>query len=138
LWDEFVQSWRIIGKKSIRATNDADACYDFMKERWMVIYDGQCRFCSRWVRWIIRNDVHRRFSFKALQALESDTVQLLMEGKQYGRSSAVLQIVIRLRFPWPLLGIFFMVPRFIRDPFYNLVARNRRLWFGENDTNCVI
>jgi predicted DCC family thiol-disulfide oxidoreductase YuxK len=109
-----------------------------MRENRVVFYDGGCRLCNWCVRWIIRNDVHGRFSFKALESVESDTVQLFMEGKRYERSSAILQIAVRLRFPWPLLGIFFLVPRFLRDPLYNLVARNRRGWFGENDSNCVI
>jgi predicted DCC family thiol-disulfide oxidoreductase YuxK len=114
-----------------------------MKDRWMVYYDGQCKLCSWSARWIIRNDPRQRFTLSPINEsgnadLPADTVRLIMEGKLYERSTAVLQIAIRLRFPWPLLGIFFLVPRFLRDPLYNLVAHNRRRWFGESDPNCVI
>jgi len=113
-----------------------------MEERLMILYDGYCHLCSRSVQWIIRNDRRGRFTYKALQeeglpgTLEEarDTVQLLMAGKRYERSTAALMIAARLRFPWPLLGIFFLVPRFFRDALYKLVARNRKRWFGERST----
>lgn len=71
------------------------------------------------------------------QVESSDSVQLIMNGKLYERSSAVLRIALRLKFPWPLLGIFFLVPPFIRDRIYMLIALKRRQWFGE-ETGCVI
>jgi predicted DCC family thiol-disulfide oxidoreductase YuxK len=123
----------------------------------IVFYDGNCRLCSRSVRWVIRNDRRKRFSYSALPAPgrsgrdggteaagcmvnrtgEADSVLLFLEGRWYERSSAILQISLRLRFPWPLLGIFFIVPRSLRDAIYNLVARNRKRWFGEQVT-CYI
>jgi len=135
----------IIGEKSIKTTIATDSCYLFMNEDNLILYDGHCRLCSWSVRWIIRNDVRKRFSFKAIKdagfpgTLEQsgDTVQLLMAGKRYERSTAALMIAVRLRFPWPLLGIFFLVPLFFRDALYKLVARNRKRWFGESDT-CFI
>jgi len=128
-----------------------------MGEPGIVFYDGYCRLCSRSVRWVVRNDRGKRFSYSALPAPgrkgyaevtegsgctvnktgETDSVLLFLNGRWYERSSAVLQIALRLRFPWPLLGIFFIVPRFLRDAIYNLVARNRKRWFGEQVT-CYI
>ena len=122
-----------------------------MREPMVIFYDAHCKLCSWSVRWIIRNDVHKRFSFKALQAMDHslemgkqgasddsvedddpfETVVLMLKGKRYERSSAVLRIALHLRFPWPLLGIFFLVPVRIRDSLYDLVARNRKRWFGE-------
>lgn len=108
-----------------------------MKVPILVLYDGHCRLCSSSVKWIMRNDVHKRFSFKALQLRDDPTVVLILKGKRYERSSAVLRIALRLRFPWPLLGIFFLVPPMIRDSVYTLVARNRKKWFGEH-LDCYI
>jgi predicted DCC family thiol-disulfide oxidoreductase YuxK len=107
-----------------------------MERHYLVHYDGHCKLCSRSVRWIIRNDVQKKFSFME-QAIPSDTLQLIMNGKQYERSSAVLRIAMHLRFPWPFLGIFYLVPRFIRDAIYAFIARKRKRWFGE-ETRCVI
>ncbi len=132
-------------------------------ERMVVLYDGFCNLCSRSVQWIIRNDPRRRFSFAPLQAadskiftsgripldeeseepaargvpLDEESVILVLNDRVYLRSAAALRIAIRLRFPWPLLGIFFIVPRFLRDPVYRIIARNRKRWFGERD-QCYI
>ncbi len=108
----------------------------------LVLYDGYCNLCSRTVQWIIRNDPGKRFTFTPLpeqppegaNASYGDTVLLELGGKVYDRSAAVLRIAVRLRFPWPLLGLFFVIPRFIRDPFYRVVARNRKRWFGKRST----
>ncbi|MDF1574675.1 MAG: DCC1-like thiol-disulfide oxidoreductase family protein [Bacteroidales bacterium] len=128
-----------------------------MKEGRTVYYDGYCRLCSRSVRWIIRNDPRKRFSFVPLQLLpvppvgnpegdpdkprgsghRSDTLLLIMNGKKYERSGAILRIALYLRFPWPMLGIFFLVPPLIRDAVYRLLARNRKAWFGE-EASCYI
>ena len=65
---------------------------------------------------------------------DPDTVLLLRNGRIYSRSTAVLLIASRLRFPWPLLTALMVVPRFIRDPVYDFVARNRKRWFGERSS----
>ncbi len=62
------------------------------------------------------------------------TVKLIQGHKVYDRSTAVLRIACGLRFPWPLMGIFLLIPSFMRDPVYNMVARNRKRWFGERTT----
>jgi len=114
-----------------------------MKKSRIISYDGYCNLCSATVRWVIRNDRRKRFRFQALEDgiegndLEAKTVVLDVNGGIYLRSAAVLRIAMRLRFPWPLLGIFFLVPPFIRDAVYNLVARNRKRWFGTRST-CYI
>jgi len=121
--------------------------------------DGYCNLCSRAVQWILRNDRADRFRLVPLQEEKSeanteiiaekpgrserdsrmespgggdpDTVLLLRDGRIYSRSTAVLMIASRLRFPWPLLSALMVIPRFLRDPLYDLVARNRKRWFGE-------
>ena len=135
-----------------------------MRGKWTVLYDGYCNLCSRAVRWIIRNDRTGRFRLEPLQPpqppgppeqlqptgppeqlqptgppsgqspADPDTVLLLRNGRIYSRSTAVLLIASRLRFPWPLLTALMVVPRFIRDPVYDFVARNRKRWFGERSS----
>jgi len=34
----------------------------------LVLFDGECVFCSRWVRFVIDRDPERRFRFVALPA----------------------------------------------------------------------
>ncbi|MCB9890103.1 MAG: DUF393 domain-containing protein [Planctomycetes bacterium] len=51
--------------------------------------------------------------------------------RSYRRSDAALRIAARLRFPWPCFAVFLIVPTFLRDPVYRLVARYRYRWFGK-------
>jgi predicted DCC family thiol-disulfide oxidoreductase YuxK len=48
-----------------------------------------------------------------------------------------LRIARRLRFPWPLLYAFIVVPRPLRDIVYDFIARHRYRWFGKRDT-CMV
>ena len=52
----------------------------------------------------------------------------------YQRSTAALKLARMLRFPWNLAYGFIIVPRFLRDPIYKLIANNRYRWFGKKET----
>lgn len=52
------------------------------------------------------------------------------DGRCYLRSTAALRALRYLRWPWPLLYALILVPPFLRDPVYNLIAHNRYRWFG--------
>jgi len=60
-----------------------------------------------------------------------DSIMLICQDKVLLRSDAVLAITSGLRFPWPLLTVFRIVPRPIRDGAYRIFARNRYRWFGQ-------
>jgi predicted DCC family thiol-disulfide oxidoreductase YuxK len=65
--------------------------------------------------------------------LDKTRVDMLVfqeHGHCYLRSTAALRAFRYLRFPWPLLYAFIIVPPFLRDPVYNLIAHNRYRWFG--------
>jgi predicted DCC family thiol-disulfide oxidoreductase YuxK len=59
-----------------------------------------------------------------------DMLVFVENGRCYLRSTAALRAIRYLRFPWPLLYAFIVVPQFLRDPVYNLIAHNRYRWFG--------
>jgi predicted DCC family thiol-disulfide oxidoreductase YuxK len=71
------------------------------------------------------------------QLASKNTVALYMYGKWYYKSNAVLKICAHLGFPLNLLNIFRLIPAFIRNGFYHLIAKNRYRWFGEKST-CMV
>jgi predicted DCC family thiol-disulfide oxidoreductase YuxK len=77
-----------------------------------------------------RKDVAPHFSEKVIP----DSIILLRNGKIFTRSGAALRIAAGMRFPWPVFAVFILVPPFLRDPIYDLVARNRYRWFGKRDS----
>lgn len=58
-------------------------------------------------------------------------------GKAYTQSTAALKVCKYLNGLWPLCYGFMIVPKFIRDGIYNLIAKNRYKWFGKKDA-CMI
>lgn len=116
----------------------------------IVLFDGHCGFCNGTVAWILKNDRRKCIYFAALQSeigksllraheVEEniDSVVLIYGGKAYLRSSAVIKISSLLGFPYALMGIGWIVPKFIRDYFYNAFAKRRYKWFGKA-TNCMM
>ncbi len=92
-------------------------------------------------------DKHGRFVFYPLASpqgqkwlermglpLETRDTMVLIEGERYYlRSTAVLRMVRRVCYPWPLLYAFIVVPRPLRDWTYRVVERNRpRIPIGRN------
>lgn len=117
----------------------------------LVLFDGVCNLCNGAVQWILRRDRRARFVFASLQseaaaaALRAagqsgplpDSIVLLDGGKVLVRTDAVIGIARRLGFPWSMAVVFLVVPRFVRDPVYAWVARNRYRWFGKRES-CMV
>ena len=59
------------------------------------------------------------------------------EDKVYTRSTAALRVARKLSGAWKLLYGIMIVPRFLRNFVYNVIARNRYKWFGKKD-ECMI
>ena len=117
----------------------------------VVLFDGICNLCNGSVRFVIERDPHKHFQFAPLQSETAttligrtadplampDSIVLVDDGRLYVRSTAALRIARRLRFPWPLLWVFMVVPRPLRDWVYDVIARHRYGWFGKRDT-CMV
>lgn len=106
----------------------------------IILYDANCNLCKASVRFLTKHDAKHRLSYIALDSAESraalknvgvnfvqkNTVYLISDNTAYIKSTAVLKALSMLSFPVNVLSIFIIVPRFIRDYFYGLVARNRK------------
>lgn len=116
----------------------------------LILFDGVCVFCSRWVRFVIDRDPDRRFRFVAIQSeagralaarydIDADTPHtnaVILDGRIWFKSDAALAVlkVVSSRHG---LGALRVVPRALRDPVYDLVARNRYRIFGRTHT-CMV
>lgn len=109
------------------------------EERLIVFYDGDCGFCNRSVQFVLKNDKRARIYFSALQSEWShhffqeiglgkpdmSTFYFWDGTKMYQRSNAALKVMTFLRFPWPIVIFFLIVPKFFRDWVYNQIAQRR-------------
>lgn len=117
----------------------------------IVLVDGVCHFCQGLTKWIIKRDPEGKYHFASLQSDVAkellkkgnlstdsmDTFVLIENGKYYTRSTAALRLAKGLKFPYPLLYVFIIIPKFIRNAAYNWVARNRYRWFGKDEA-CML
>ena len=114
----------------------------------LILFDGDCNLCNGFVQFVIRRDPRARSRFAALRSAAAqaaltaagvheelpDSIVLLQDGHVRTRSAAALAILRGLGRLWPLLSIFLVVPRPLRDWVYDWVARNRIRWFGRQET----
>ena len=110
----------------------------------LVLFDGECNLCNGAVQFVLRRDPKGRFRFASLQSaagravLEAtgnratlpDSIALVHDGRVLVKSAAALAIARGLRWPWPLLAVFWLAPYPVRDLVYDWVARHRHRWFG--------
>ena len=113
----------------------------------LVLFDGVCNLCSGSVQFIIKRDPQMRFRFASLQSPTGQqllkkfnlshtamhSIVLVTNNHYAERSDAALEIARHLSGGWPLFYFFKIIPRFIRDAVYNLIARNRYRFFGKKD-----
>lgn len=121
-----------------------------MQENPIVLFDGVCNYCNAMVNFAIRNDKKAILKFSPLQsetgkrltkeykiASEIDSVLLIEQGRVYTYSDAAIRIAKYLRWPAKALYGLTIIPKFIRQPFYKWIAKNRYKWFGKKE-ECMI
>ena len=113
----------------------------------VILFDGVCIFCSRWVRFVAKRDKAKRFRFTPIQSDygtrlartfgidpdDPDTNAVIHGGKAFMKSDAALTVLSQLP-GWGWVRMLFAVPKPLRDAVYSLIARNRYRIFGKYDT----
>ncbi|HEY6975650.1 MAG TPA: DCC1-like thiol-disulfide oxidoreductase family protein [Chitinophagaceae bacterium] len=114
----------------------------------VILFDGVCNLCSGAVQFIIKHDPKHQFHFASLQSGfgqkiikefkispgEAMNSFILFENEKiFTRSTGALRVAKKLNGLWPLLYAFIIIPPFLRNAVYNLIARNRYKWFGKKD-----
>jgi predicted DCC family thiol-disulfide oxidoreductase YuxK len=120
----------------------------------IILYDGVCGLCNRLIQFVLRYDSHDRFRFAALQsdfasqilrrhgaaAEDLDTVYVVLDPglrdeRILSRSDAAVAVLRELGGGWAALGVLLgVLPLWLRNWGYNLVARNRYRTFGKYDS----
>ena len=122
------------------------------KHKKLILFDGVCYLCNASIQFIIKHDKKDLFLFTALQSKTgkefidkfhidtNNTDSVLLYAPEQGldyKSTAALKIASHLGFPHNLWTVFFIIPPFIRNYFYDLIAKHRYDWFGKKQ-ECMI
>lgn len=113
----------------------------------VLLFDGVCNLCNKSVQFVLKYNRKGNIRFASLQSeygakalknslLPADytsSLVFLEEGKTYVQSDAALKLAKHLSSFWKIGSIFLVVPKFIRNPVYDWVAKNRYKWFGKKE-----
>lgn len=111
----------------------------------VILFDGFCNLCNGVVNWLIDHDKKDQFKFATLQSNYGKqkveemslrhnymgTIILVDESKTYTHSDAVIQILKLTGGIYSLAMVISIIPKFIRNFLYKIVADNRYHWFGK-------
>ena len=112
----------------------------------VILFDGVCIFCSRWVRFVAQRDTAKRFRFTPIQSDygtklaqtfgidpdNPDTNAVVHGGEVFMKSDAALTVLSNLP-GWGWTRALFVVPKPLRNAVYSLIAHNRYRIFGKYD-----
>ena len=117
----------------------------------VMVYDGACNLCHGWVTFALKRDAKERLKFLAAQsplgqeflkrnrlpAQSFDSFYLVENAVILHKSTGFLSMVQYLRWPWPWLAVFSVLPAQPLDRLYDWIAQNRYRWFGRREL-CLI
>jgi len=117
----------------------------------IILFDGVCNLCNGFVQFVLKRDKKKKFLFASLQSTYGTglsnyfnlsttlptTIALYSGQKIFTESDAVIKITSSLRGIWKITIVLLIIPRFIRNPIYRLLARNRYKLFGKRD-QCMV
>ncbi len=122
----------------------------------IVLFDGVCALCDRAVQFLLNRDKRGVLKFAPLQGptaaailkrhpeIEDNTRSVIFVQNHDSasesvsvRSQAILDCVSTLGGVWRVASWLRIVPLFLRDGFYNFIARKRYRWFGKYD-ECIV
>lgn len=113
----------------------------------VLFFDGVCGLCNYYVDFVLKRDARGLFLFAPLQGSTAeatvspedrqhlDSLVLLVKGRIFRKSAAVVRILWRLSPAWKFCGtLLWLIPLPLRDLGYTLVARNRYRLFGKKES----
>ncbi|HEY5883983.1 MAG TPA: thiol-disulfide oxidoreductase DCC family protein [Pyrinomonadaceae bacterium] len=122
----------------------------------IVLYDGVCGLCNRLNQFLLKRDKHDRLRFASLQSSlaesltlrhganpkDLDTVYVVVDHGQptehlLSRSDAIIYVLTQLGGIWKGIGLARILPKALRNVFYEIVAKNRYRVFGKHDS-CML
>ncbi|GLR53071.1 thiol-disulfide oxidoreductase DCC family protein [Shinella yambaruensis] len=113
----------------------------------IIVFDAECILCSANAQFVLRHDRARRFRLASMQNAVGAALyrrfgidpadpesMIVVDGDRLLKDSdAVLAIYAGLGWPWKALSALRFIPRFLRDPAYRWLARNRYRVFGRRE-----
>lgn len=124
---------------------------DLPQDKIIILFDGVCNLCDSLVHYIIKHDKKDIFRLDSLQSKNGikilkhigidpkkfdSIIVFFPDGKYLEKSDAALEIGKHLGWRFTASVLKF-VPKVIRNPVYDFIAKNRYKWYGKKD-QCLL
>jgi predicted DCC family thiol-disulfide oxidoreductase YuxK len=108
----------------------------------IILFDGHCNFCDGFIQFILKNESKYSSNLyfcaldtelgkeirgkRLIDVPEKDSIYYIdSRGNIFFESAAIFKIINQLKIPYKILLIFKFFPKFLKDYFYRLFAKNR-------------
>ena len=122
-----------------------------MNTKRIIIFDGNCNLCNHALKYIIKKDINKKFTYLSNQNNEAkkllegfnliqpskSSIVFIENNQAFLKSTAVLKITKHLSGAIKLVSLFIIIPRIFRDPLYHLVSKYRHHLYRKSP-NCDI
>ena len=117
----------------------------------IVLFDGVCNFCNKWVDIMLQLDTTKKIRFCALQSVKGKDIssrigrrndeltsviliKSIDKSEIYVKSDAILKVTEQFGFFWYLFSnLNLALPLFVRNGIYDIIAKNRYSILGKRD-----
>lgn len=114
---------------------------EIQKDKYFVLYDGDCGLCNYWVQWIMKRDKKNIFLYESLQSefgqsflserglnlKEFNTLYLWKPQVFYlKKSQAIREIASLLGGKYWVMAKLFFLPTYLGDWIYDIISKNRK------------
>ncbi len=116
---------------------------ELLKKQPILLFDGECGFCNRSVLYFLRHEKNKSMHFAPLNSKTGkelrayfeidekiDSIILIRDHSAYIKSCAALRLFPYLKGLRPLMIVFVVIPPFIRNWVYDMIAKRRMKIFG--------
>ena len=114
----------------------------------IIVFDGVCILCSKFFRWVLKNDRINIFTFTNIQSnfylknkkinKSIDSILVITKNEEIlYESDAVNYILKKINKLLLIRFLIIITPNFISNFFYRIIAKNRYKIFGKKDS-CYI
>ena len=114
-------------------------------EKIIVVFDGFCILCNNYISWLSKNNPDKNIYFTNFESTYikkeypnlklANTVLVINEKNDIlTKSNAIKYCINHIRINIIIKSIINITPNFIINVFYDLIAKNRYILFGKNDS----
>ena len=115
----------------------------------IIVYDGICVLCNFIISWVIKNDKDELFLISSLQSQfinnnfpdinKIDSVAVIIDNQQVlNKSKAIRHILKKLKKLIIIRFTISVIPNFLLNIFYDMIAKNRYKVFGKHESCPII